>query len=113
MSPHLAALPALLVPQRGLLEVVPVGHHDLQGDIMRYYVRTAGVMTDLLALLQVLCDHHRGDQPELGMLEHHELGVGLEAVVGLVGERGAVAVLTLNRDVILYSEVCIWKRRST
>ena len=68
---------------------------------MRHYVRTAGVMTDLLALLQVLGDHHRGDQPELGMLEHHELGVGLEAVVGLVGERGAVAVLTLNRDGIL------------
>ena len=58
-------------------------------------------MTDLLALLQVLCHHHGGDQPELGMLEHHELGVGLEAVVGLVGERGAVAVLTLHRDGIL------------
>ena len=58
-------------------------------------------MTDLLAQLQVLGDHHRGDQPELGVLEHHELGVGQEAVVGLVGERGAVAVLALHRDVIL------------
>ena len=75
-------------------------------------------MTDLLALLQVLCDHHRGDQPELGVLEHHELGVGLEAVVGLVGERGAVAVLTLHRDVVLITTVsqcapgprrgCLW-----
>ena len=68
---------------------------------------TAGVPTDLLALLQVLCDHHRGDQSKLGVLEHHELGVGLEAMVGLVGERGAVAVLTLHRNIIqlgLYME---------
>ena len=56
---------------------------------------------DLLALGDVGDGGNAGNEPVLGMVEHQELGVGQEAVVGLVGERGAVAVLALHRDVIL------------
>jgi hypothetical protein len=38
----------------------------------------------LLVLLNISNGEEAGDEPELGVVEHHELGVGEEAVVALV-----------------------------
>ena len=45
----------------------------------------------LLPLSNIRNGGDAGNQPELGMVKHHELGVGAEAVVTLVGEAAAVA----------------------
>ena len=47
-------------------------------------------VTHLLAPSDVAGAGHGGDQTKLGMVEHHELSVGSEAVVALVCQAGAV-----------------------
>ena len=47
--------------------------------------------TDLLTLTNVGDGGHAGDEPELGMVKHHKLAIGCEAVIALVGQTAAIA----------------------
>jgi hypothetical protein len=50
----------------------------------------------LLILGYISNGEEAGYEPELGMIEYDELGVGQEAVVALVGQAGAVLLAVLQ-----------------
>jgi hypothetical protein len=52
--------------------------------------------TYLLILGYIRNGQEAGYEPELGMIEHDELGVGQEAVVALVGQASAVLLAVLQ-----------------
>ena len=82
-------LPGLPVPVGGHVHVIPVSHSHL--NIKKLYLSKVTLSTDLLILANVSYGGHAGDEPELGMVKHHKLAIGGEAVITLVGQTAAIA----------------------
>ena len=83
-------LPGRPVPVGGHVHVIPVSHSHLS--IARNCIyHKVKLSTDLLILANVGYSGHAGDEPELGVVKHHELAIGGEAVITLVGQTAAVS----------------------
>ena len=82
-------LPGLPVPVGGHVHVIPVSHSHLS--IKKLYLSQVKLSTDLLILANVGDGGDAGDEPELGVVKHHELAIGGKAVITLVGQTAAVA----------------------
>ena len=57
--------------------------------------------TNLLTLTDVGDGGHTGDEPELGVVKHHELAIGCETVIALVGQTAAIASNVLKMAPII------------
>ena len=82
-STNPTVLPSCKVPVRTKIQIVSI--------LDKYF----------LSLLDGVDGGQTGDDPPPRMVKHHELRVGDEAVVGLVGQGGAVVgqIAELHRDI--------------